>query len=160
TPSYARSRCGRSRGSRPRRSPPSSAARRGRSSGSCSSSAGSGGWSRPMIDLGRPGPPRFDELTDSQARRIDQVCDGFETVWRSGRRPRIETFLEGCHGAARATLLHELILLEADYLALAGEAPEPDDYRRRFADFQDAWLDRRADHEAVRGCRRVAGSDG
>ena len=53
-----------------------------------------------MIDHGRARPPEFDDLTDSQARRIDQVCDGFETVWKSGRRPRIETFLEGCHGAA------------------------------------------------------------
>ena len=104
-----------------------------------------------MIDPGRARPPEFDDLTDSQARRIDQVCDGFETVWKSGRRPRIEAFLEGCHGSARAVLLHELVLLEADYRKQAGEAPEPDDYRRRFSEFEDAWLESQAHPAPGRG---------
>jgi WD40 repeat protein/serine/threonine protein kinase len=110
-----------------------------------------------MIDPGRAWPPDLDDLTDSQARRIDQVCDGFETVWKSGRRPRIEAFLDGCHGTVRAVLLHELVLLEADYRKQAGEALELDDYRRRFSDFQDAWLDQ-VFHDTGRG-HRAAGSD-
>src|SRR5262249_1451278 len=94
-----------------------------------------------MIERGRATPPDFDDLTDSQARGSDQVCDGFETVWKSGRRPRIEAFLEGCDGSARAVLLHELVLLEADYCNQAGEDFDPDDYRRRFSEFRDGWLD-------------------
>ena len=104
-----------------------------------------------MIDPGPARPPEFDDLTDSQARRIDQVCDGFETVWKSGRRPRIEAFLEGCHGTARAVLLHELVLLEADYRKRSGEAPEPADYRRRFSEFEDAWLEAHPRAQSVPG---------
>jgi WD40 repeat protein/serine/threonine protein kinase len=94
-----------------------------------------------MIERARARTPDFDDLTDSQARRIDQVCDGFETVWKSGRRPQIEAFLEGCDESARAVLLHELVLLEANYRNQAGEAFEPDDYSRRFSELQDGWLD-------------------
>jgi WD40 repeat protein/tRNA A-37 threonylcarbamoyl transferase component Bud32 len=111
-----------------------------------------------MIEPAQAMPLAFEDLTDSQARRIDQVCDGFETVWKSGRRPRIEAFLEGCQGTARAVLLHELVLLEADYLRRAGEAPEPDDFRRRFSDFEDVWLDRQARDDPGRR-DRPAGPD-
>jgi WD40 repeat protein/tRNA A-37 threonylcarbamoyl transferase component Bud32 len=97
-----------------------------------------------MIERGRARPPDFDDLTDEEARGIDQVCDGFETILKSGRRPRIEDFLEGCDGSARLVLLHELVLLEADYRSQAGEDFEPDDYRRRFSEFRDGWLDRAA----------------
>ena len=104
-----------------------------------------------MIDPGPAGPPEYDDLTDSEARRIDQVCDGFETVWKSGRRPRIEAFLEGCDGTARTVLLHELVLLDADYGERSRGATEPDDYRRRFSEFEDAWLESRAHPATGRG---------
>src|SRR5262245_62234712 len=46
-----------------------------------------------MIADSDPSPDQ-DVVTDSELWRIDQICDGFETVWKSQRRPRIEGFLE------------------------------------------------------------------
>ena len=43
-------------------------------------------------------PASQDGVTDSQLWRIDQICDGFETAWKSARRPRIEAFLEPTMG--------------------------------------------------------------
>ncbi len=54
-------------------------------------------------------PPGLDDLTDSQLWRIDQICDGFETAWKSERRPRIEAFLDADGGPDRQLLLHELV---------------------------------------------------
>ncbi len=64
------------------------------------------------------------------ARRIDQICDAFESAWQNGERPQIETYLEGTSGSERAALLRQLLLLEWD---LAGE-PNAKAYLLRFPD--------------------------
>jgi WD40 repeat protein/tRNA A-37 threonylcarbamoyl transferase component Bud32 len=73
-------------------------------------------------------------------RQIDQVCNHFETAWRSGARPRIADHLSGWEGPPRATLLRELVLLDLDYRRGLGEAPAPDDYAKRFPELDAAWL--------------------
>ena len=73
-------------------------------------------------------------LSHALARRVDAACDGFESAWRSGRRPRIEDVLGDFPEAARPALLRELLVLELTYRRLAGEVPDPDEFRRRFPD--------------------------
>jgi hypothetical protein len=55
-------------------------------------------------------PSGLDDLTDSQLRRIDQICDGVETAWSSERRPGIEALLDADGGPHRRLLLQELVL--------------------------------------------------
>lgn len=74
--------------------------------------------------------------TLNRARHINQLCDEFEIAWRRTPRPVIETFLALAADSERDELLRELIGLEAEFRRRAGERPELDDYRRRFADRQ------------------------
>jgi len=78
-------------------------------------------------------PPALDDLTDSQLRQIDQICDGFEAAWKSERRPRLETFLDPDAGLPRRPLLHELVLLDVEYRKRLGEAPRIAEYQERFS---------------------------
>ncbi|MBV8430292.1 MAG: protein kinase, partial [Solirubrobacterales bacterium] len=86
-------------------------------------------------------PPGQGDMTDSELRRIDQICDGFENAWNSARRPKIEAYLEGAAGASRRALLHELVLLEVHYRRRLGESPEISEYQRRFLDLAGTRLD-------------------
>ena len=86
-------------------------------------------------------PTGLDDLTDSQLRRIDQICDGFETAWNSQRRPRIEAFLDPDVGPHRRLLLRELVLIDAEYRRQREECPRIDDYHERFPDLDEQWLD-------------------
>src|SRR5947208_15610216 len=88
-------------------------------------------------------------------RGIDQVCDQFEAAWQTGEsnapsteRPRIEDFLGQVSEPERLALLHELILLDVAYCRLAGETPQPEEYQRRFAALEPAWLARALDTSA------------
>ena len=80
-------------------------------------------------------------VTDSELWRIDQVCDGFETAWKSARRPQIEGFLEGTAGASRWLLLRELVLLDVQYRRRRGESPDVAEYRHRFPELDGTWLE-------------------
>jgi serine/threonine-protein kinase len=65
---------------------------------------------------------------------VDAVCGTFEADWaRPGAaRPRIEALLEVApHGLYR-DLLRELLRCELELRRRAGEAPDADEYRRRF----------------------------
>jgi eukaryotic-like serine/threonine-protein kinase len=87
------------------------------------------------------GPAGLDDLTDSQLRRIDQICDGFETAWNSERRPRIEAFLDADSGPHRRLLLHELVIIDAEYRRRLDESPRTADYQHRFPELDEQWLD-------------------
>jgi WD40 repeat protein len=73
-------------------------------------------------------------------RRVDRACDRFEAAWRAGERPSIEAHAAGWEGEARAALLRELILLDADYRRGHGEPVGPDDYLGRFPELSPTWL--------------------
>jgi WD40 repeat protein len=79
-------------------------------------------------------------------RRINDACDRFEAAWRSAAPARIEDFLAGWDGAERAALLRELVLLDADYHRGRGEAVSAADYRARFPDLGDDWLEENYGH--------------
>ncbi len=69
-------------------------------------------------------PSGLDDLTDSQLRQIDQICDGFEAAWNSELRPRLEAFLDDGVGPRRGLLLHELVVLDVEYRRRLGEVPQ------------------------------------
>jgi WD40 repeat protein len=66
------------------------------------------------------------------AQSIDRACDRFEAAWRAGERPRLEPYLDGWDGPARALLLRELLTLEVAYRRRGGEAPVRGEYDARF----------------------------
>jgi serine/threonine-protein kinase len=66
------------------------------------------------------------------AARVDQVCDGFESAWRAGSRPRLEDFLGDLPEPGRSHLLRELIAAELELRWASGERPTPEEYAGRF----------------------------
>ena len=66
---------------------------------------------------------------------IDERADRFERDWkRGGERPRIEDYLADEPPPRRTPLLKELLRVERELRLNAGEAPTPEEYRRRFPD--------------------------
>jgi eukaryotic-like serine/threonine-protein kinase len=84
---------------------------------------------------------RFGEVPPALGRRINEVCNRFEAAWRSDTVPRLEDFLAGWEGSERATLLREMLPLDADYRRGRGEPVTPDDYRGRFPELGAGWLE-------------------
>ena len=79
--------------------------------------------------------PCGETLSIGQALRVNGACERFEAAWEAGDRPRIEDVLVGvADGQERRTLLRELIALELELRREAGERPDEDEYRGRFAD--------------------------
>ena len=76
--------------------------------------------------------PEAGPLTPGRAGRIDEACDRFEAEWRAGRRPRIEDVLAATGPEAGPGLLRELLALEVELRARAGERPAREDYAARF----------------------------
>ena len=85
-----------------------------------------------------------EPLPVPQAVRLDQVCDRFESAWKSagpvGQRPRLEEFLVNTQEPERSVLLQQLLLLELDYRRKRGENPAPEDYVPRFAGLSAQFL--------------------
>jgi serine/threonine protein kinase len=80
----------------------------------------------------------------TQLWRVDAACDAFESDWRSGVRPRIESYVVGSTPHQRKRLLGELVALELELRRVAGERPSLDEYRSRFpelAEVNDSALD-------------------
>lgn len=71
------------------------------------------------------------------AQRIDQICDRFETHWKTGRRPRLELYVARLPPADQPALLRELLILEREYRIRAGELPALAEYLGRFVDQAD-----------------------
>jgi WD40 repeat protein/tRNA A-37 threonylcarbamoyl transferase component Bud32 len=67
-----------------------------------------------------------------QLRRVDEACERFEAAWRAGERPQIEAFLAGADASIEAPLFEELLKLDQELRAEAGESASADEYRRRF----------------------------
>ena len=67
-----------------------------------------------------------------QRQRIDKLGDEFERQWTTGNPPRIEDFLELAEEADREHLLRELIAVELELRAKAGQEIDSEEYRRRF----------------------------
>jgi tRNA A-37 threonylcarbamoyl transferase component Bud32 len=74
------------------------------------------------------------------ARRVDEVCDRFETAWKRGGRPRPEDYLDDLTGPDRDALLRELVLLEVYYRGRRGESITAAEHAARFPELDSAWL--------------------
>jgi serine/threonine protein kinase len=68
---------------------------------------------------------------------INDAAERLERAWKKGSRPRIEDFLANEPEPRRPPLLVELLRVECELRARAGESPTPDEYRRRFPEHDD-----------------------
>jgi hypothetical protein len=71
-------------------------------------------------------------ICSREVLQIEQVCDRFEAAWKAGRRPRLESYLDGVAAPLDAALLRHLVALDWEYRLLAGEKPQAADYLTRF----------------------------
>src|SRR4051812_18605864 len=65
-------------------------------------------------------------------RLAGAACRQFDRLWGNGERPAIEPFLEGLAPAEREAVLHELVALEVELRAEAGDCPRLGEYLDRF----------------------------
>ena len=95
---------------------------------------------------------KFDDLSLPEAELVDASCDVFETAWRAGGRPCIESYLDAVPEPCRMILLVELIKREIELRVQAGERPTAEEYRPRFPD-QGPAIDEifHAIHQAEKG---------
>lgn len=82
----------------------------------------------------------YEQLSDTAALLIDQVCEKFEHALRHGKRPTIEEQLSSLPDKLRSVLLRELILVEVPHLRKAGQTPQWQEYRARFPGLDEEWL--------------------
>lgn len=68
------------------------------------------------------------EAARAPSQQIDAICDAFEAEWRAGRRPSWREFLERGAAEDRARLLRELLAVELQLRAAAGERAVAKDY--------------------------------
>jgi serine/threonine-protein kinase len=79
--------------------------------------------------------PSQDDVSPSQLKRVDEICNRFEAAWQAGQRPRIEDCLATVLESERAFLLEHLLALEVAYRRDQGESPLPEEYRQRFPEY-------------------------
>ena|GEM_PF-281221 len=84
----------------------------------------------PSAPLSSPNP----RSSLGSARRLNDVCERFETAWRGGNSPRIEDELRECPESEREPLLVELLALELELLESAGQPASLSTYQTRFPD--------------------------
>jgi eukaryotic-like serine/threonine-protein kinase len=77
---------------------------------------------------------KFDpppDLSATDAREIDRICDRFEAAWKRGERPDPVAYLGRAVEPMRSALLRQLLLLDVEYARRAGETPRPGHYQTR-----------------------------
>ena len=77
-------------------------------------------------------PADEQDLPFSQVEQIDRLCDEFEQAWQSGKRPKIEEYLERATSTERSVLLAELVAAECAVRQRSGENVTIEEYRQRF----------------------------
>jgi serine/threonine protein kinase/formylglycine-generating enzyme required for sulfatase activity len=68
----------------------------------------------------------------STIRQMEEVCDDFEVELSSGKRPRIEDYLQKVNESQRPSLLRQLLSLELAYLAKTKGTLDLKQYQQRF----------------------------
>jgi serine/threonine protein kinase/formylglycine-generating enzyme required for sulfatase activity len=68
------------------------------------------------------------------SRQIDEACTRFEQALRRGELPAIEEVVLVAAPETRQLLLHELLKLEMEFRSKLSEAPQLEEYKRRFPD--------------------------
>jgi serine/threonine-protein kinase len=76
---------------------------------------------------------QYEQLTPEEAAEVDSVCLRFERAWKETRAggpvPRLASYLDDSHGAARAVLFEELVALERDCRQRYGHVDRTEDSR-------------------------------
>ncbi len=75
--------------------------------------------------------PDDQTISLDQRIEIDRLADRFESEFRSGREPNIESYLDN-HAGDRNRLLRELLAIEIELRRNTGSIIAPEDYCRRF----------------------------
>ncbi len=79
-----------------------------------------------------------DSISLDELQLIDRLSNEFEERWEAGgRRPRIEEFWKRAPGVCQNLLLHELVMLEAQFRHQEAEMPQCVEYVERFAERRD-----------------------
>ena len=88
-----------------------------------------------MVDAGASNVPR-DRLAILEW--VDQVADRFDASWKAGSPPRISDYIGDAPGEGRTVLLRELVRIDLERRAKAGERRSWEDYSRDFPELLDA----------------------
>jgi len=91
---------------------------------------------------------------------INEAAERFEQAWKKGPRPRIEDFLAKVPEPGRPPLLSELLRVERELRARAGEGPTADEYRRRFPEHDDVVASVFASVPPKSGARTLPATEG
>jgi len=75
---------------------------------------------------------KLPKLSPDEARRIDQICDRYETARRAGQRPDVSDYLNGVAEPVRSALLRYLLQLDLEYQRQSGIKPQASDYATKF----------------------------
>jgi serine/threonine-protein kinase len=73
-------------------------------------------------------------------RRLDDICNAYESAWGRGDSPRLEEALGDATASVRAAALPELIQIEVHYRRRAGATPDAAEFHRRFPELDPTWL--------------------
>jgi hypothetical protein len=77
------------------------------------------------------------EIPTDDGSWINDAVERLERAWKMGSRPRIEDFLANEPAPRRPPLLVQLLRVECELRAQAGEGPTADEYRCRFPEHDD-----------------------
>jgi WD40 repeat protein len=80
------------------------------------------------------------DLPPTLARRLEDACNHFEAVCRSGQPAPFDEILSDADDQLYPVLVTELILLDVYYRRQAGACPTEKDYSARFPHVDPAWL--------------------
>lgn len=87
-----------------------------------------------------PYDPADDDLM-AAAYTIDRICDSFESSWKQGQSPEIESFLKETSGKTQSIVFAELLRLDIHYRRMNGNLLSLDDYQSRFPQYSDILQD-------------------
>ena len=78
-----------------------------------------------MFDTGMQTTEFFNDESRglTRFRKVVEACDEFESTWKSGERPMIESWIGSMANPDRALFLKELLELEIELRLSAGEIP-------------------------------------
>lgn len=87
-----------------------------------------------------PYDPADDDLM-AAAYTIDRICDSFESSWKQGQSPEIESFLKETSGKTQSIVFAELLRLDIHYRRMNGNLLSLDDYQSRFPQYSEILQD-------------------
>ncbi|QDT79648.1 Serine/threonine-protein kinase PrkC [Gimesia maris] len=87
-----------------------------------------------------PYDPSDDDLI-AVAITVDRICDSFESSWKQGRPPEIESYLNETAGKTQSIIFAELIRLDIHYRSLNGNLTSLDEYQSRFPQYSEILQD-------------------